>query len=644
MKLRRSAAVTSGNQAAEKFDYSSCSFSACADVVDLKTLPRGTKVYCSSATAERPWSMLLCGSTISCGSGRLTYDRASAIVGIHGGPGQSSGILGRLSQLANMTPVLLYDQAGSGRSIRTKSYVLDSSGMEETMNAYVKELEEVLKYRGIVRVHLVGHSFGASIAGVFAERHSNVVLSMSLFSAFINVDWWSSDGSMHQKHLTQYGGFSSASRQDISEELQNRWVLGKLSMQEVAPLLCNPSDAIYGKVWGTAEDLPDGQVAKFRKTMALAEIPQIRSGEMNILIGCGLLDESTPERLHQLMNLLGKRVKGIVLPHSAHIIAPKDWILYLDGIRSVISQYRLPLRKPFVTPPVFHLNIARIRDSLLRLEQSSNIAHRSYPYLGRLLTSKAVPAGGLVQADARQMQQMATAEELDWDEIQAVCDVWYISVVLSAKNSHQLRPPDALIMRLTHKLKSDRASGEPIDLLMWYVVGKSLGRLGVTNAPEIPAYEWKNLARSVDMENRYPALYMYLLTHVYLYNTDFGKLDLSELARDVKTEVLSAGMEILKLMPLAVENRGLQHTFSGISAPGWDPPLETVFDLVCELSFTVTRIFGREHPSSEALAMLIREFLSSDNQRWVDDWENQGHLMAVCLSASQIFVGGGWME
>ena len=176
---------------------------SCRFFLDASVLPPKSVSNCLPAsTIQRvalPWSVIVCGDDednkgtddlISSSSSVLTmtlsraractFSKAkdgrqhvtakTALIGIHGGPGQSSAIIRDLVRLSSSAmPVILYDQRGAGRSAALPSPAGDD--IDSTMRTYVDELREVLRQFGVEKAHLVGHSFGAAIAIRFAHTH-----------------------------------------------------------------------------------------------------------------------------------------------------------------------------------------------------------------------------------------------------------------------------------------------------------------------------------------------------------------------------------------------------------------------------------------------------------------------------------------
>jgi proline iminopeptidase len=124
--------------------------------------------------------MLLGASSYSQQLYHKWYGKASdpALVFIHGGPGYNAAsfeidMAPRLAKLGYQ--VMVYDQRGCGRSEGLKG--------EFSYAEAVEDLRALIAERHVAKAHLLGHSFGGTIAVKFAEQHAEMVASIVLISA-----------------------------------------------------------------------------------------------------------------------------------------------------------------------------------------------------------------------------------------------------------------------------------------------------------------------------------------------------------------------------------------------------------------------------------------------------------------------------
>jgi proline iminopeptidase len=101
---------------------------------------------------------------------RLFYRRVGTgpapLVLLHGGPGSNmNGVWPDLQPLADMRPVVLYDQRGGGRS----TIITDPARL--TAEDHVRDLEALRAKLRLERMTLAGESWGAGLAILYAAAH-----------------------------------------------------------------------------------------------------------------------------------------------------------------------------------------------------------------------------------------------------------------------------------------------------------------------------------------------------------------------------------------------------------------------------------------------------------------------------------------
>jgi pimeloyl-ACP methyl ester carboxylesterase len=103
-------------------------------------------------------------------------EAGNVLIGIHGGPGNSSDYMISLEQLASAElTVVNYDQRGTGQSTEpSKGYAMDN---------YVADLEAVRQAVRAESVHLLGHSWGGLVALRYAVTHPQRVRSIILMGS-----------------------------------------------------------------------------------------------------------------------------------------------------------------------------------------------------------------------------------------------------------------------------------------------------------------------------------------------------------------------------------------------------------------------------------------------------------------------------
>jgi proline iminopeptidase len=106
---------------------------------------------------------------------RLLGSGGEPVVLIHGGPGLTSDYLADdLTTMARNHSLLVYDQRGIGRS----TLVSDSTAL--AAQRYVEDLEAIRKHLGLAQLTLLGHSWGAAPAALYAMQYPERVRRMIL--------------------------------------------------------------------------------------------------------------------------------------------------------------------------------------------------------------------------------------------------------------------------------------------------------------------------------------------------------------------------------------------------------------------------------------------------------------------------------
>ena len=116
--------------------------------------------------------------------GKIGAGNKPAVLVLHGGPGGNHYNLVSFQALARDRPVIFYDQLGCGKSDRPN----DSSLWRA--ERYFNEVRAIRDGLGLKEYHLIGHSWGTTLAVGFAARHPDGILSVSLHSPILSFPWY----------------------------------------------------------------------------------------------------------------------------------------------------------------------------------------------------------------------------------------------------------------------------------------------------------------------------------------------------------------------------------------------------------------------------------------------------------------------
>ena len=97
---------------------------------------------------------------------RVLGTGADTLIVVHGGPGLTMDYLAAdFEPFAGRHALILYDQRGTGRS----SLVSDSTALDA--QRFVDDLEALRRHFRLDRLAILGHSWGAAVAGLYAMRY-----------------------------------------------------------------------------------------------------------------------------------------------------------------------------------------------------------------------------------------------------------------------------------------------------------------------------------------------------------------------------------------------------------------------------------------------------------------------------------------
>lgn len=234
------------------------------------------------------------------GAGEVFYawhgeERGVPLVCVHGGPGFTSHYMEPLTELSSDLPVILYDQAGCGRSRRGGARKIFS------IEGFIGELEDIRRALKIERMHLLGHSFGGLVIGEYALRHPERVVSLLFVSVSIDIPRWIADGErlvgqlplmqrMVLREGARTGAISSPHYLAALDAYYKKHIYGTDIVHEsIRRSEIEADSQTYQMVWGGNELVVNGIVRDYSLSPRL---PELRAPTMFM---CGRFDEATPE-------------------------------------------------------------------------------------------------------------------------------------------------------------------------------------------------------------------------------------------------------------------------------------------------------------------------------------------------------------
>ena len=248
---------------------------------------------------------------------------------LHGGPGSTSCEFSLLEPLGKERPLIRYDQLGTGRSGRPDDVSL------WTVERFVQELHTVRQRLGLERLHLLGHSWGATLAAAYVlEKGSEGIVSLTFSSPLLSTPQWIADANLLRGQLPEEvqatlkehevaGTLDSEAYRDASEIFYERHVYGGPKPPDIEECAGAPwNEAIYEYMWGPTEFHATGTLLDFDVTVRLHEI------DAPVLFITGEFDEARPETVAGFQQQVpGARLA--VMEGVAHLSLSKDPETYM---------------------------------------------------------------------------------------------------------------------------------------------------------------------------------------------------------------------------------------------------------------------------------------------------------------------------
>ena len=216
------------------------------------------------------------------------------IIWLHGGPGGTHNPKSRLFDLAVGRQVYAYTQMGSGKSG-------DLPKRRRTVATFVKELHTLISSWGLDRFHLMGGSWGATLALEYGLRHPGSGLqSLVLQSPMLSAIDWQRDAqrlikamSKEDQKVIRYchdiGATDASVYQAVMRRYYRKHVLRNDKKLDAMFSRDNPRGAaIYEHMWGPSEFVATGTLKNHDRT------PHLTTVKIPTLIVCGEHDEATP--------------------------------------------------------------------------------------------------------------------------------------------------------------------------------------------------------------------------------------------------------------------------------------------------------------------------------------------------------------
>ncbi len=254
--------------------------------------------------------------------GDLTGQRAPVVM-IHGGPGGTHGAFLNALDLADERAVILYDQLDSGKSDRP------GNPANWRVPRFVDELEAIRTALAIPRWHVLGASWGGTVALEYGARRPAALAGLALASPLVSTKSWLVDAQALiadlppnvRAELQSCGALTSPSPPpscDAPTEAFyaafNRREPASADVMAYYRTAAGGNQTLYKAMWGTSEFVSTGTLKDYDGEPLLAKLEGKRS-----MFLCGQYDEARPVTI----GAFAARVPGsefAVIPGAGHAI------------------------------------------------------------------------------------------------------------------------------------------------------------------------------------------------------------------------------------------------------------------------------------------------------------------------------------
>ena len=240
------------------------------------------------------------------------------IVMLHGGPGGTHAHFLSALALADERAVVLYDQLDSGQSDRP------NDPKNWRVSRFVDEIDLVRRALGVDRWHLLGHSWGGTLALEYGARRTAALRGLALASPLVSTESWIADanalrGSLPadvQAKIAQCdvapGPVCDAGTSAFYRAFNGREPASAAAMSYARAHAGGFNPKLYNAMWGASEFVSTGSLRTYDGEPLLAKL----DGKRTLFVG-GQYDEARPSTLAGF----AARVPGAefaTIPGAAH--------------------------------------------------------------------------------------------------------------------------------------------------------------------------------------------------------------------------------------------------------------------------------------------------------------------------------------
>lgn len=258
------------------------------------------------------------------------------IVLLHGGPGSSHWYFLNATALADERAVILYDQLDSGRS----DHPADPANW--TVPRFVAELDAIRAALDVPRWHVLGASWGGTVALEYAARQPREMASAVLQSLLVSTDIWLRDARVLKdrmppatRHLLYACDSEGKASAEACAAATDAFYARHVHLTEPPPAIAaykaalprSFSEDVYRHMWGRAEFTASGTLKHYDGRHLLERLDGRRT-----LFVAGEHDEALPATVAGF----ARQVPGATfreVPAAAHLAMVDNPEAYLAILR-----------------------------------------------------------------------------------------------------------------------------------------------------------------------------------------------------------------------------------------------------------------------------------------------------------------------
>ncbi len=263
-------------------------------------------------------------------------DNLAPLITLHGGPGSGHKNLVELFTLATDRKVYLYDQIGCGKSSKLNKN-------KYSIETFVEELKILKRKWGVAKFHLLGTSWGTTLAlEYYLATHDPDCLSIIFQSPLFSAKDWQNDANnlisklpvkqqkilayCHEIGATDASVYKEAMKEYYKKHVCRNAIALDRMMKEKNP---NGRD-IYQSMWGPSEFKATGILKRYDRVSSLNKI------KIPSLLICGKYDEARPETVRRYTSMIPNSTFSLI-PRSSHVILKENPQPMLSSIKQHLN-------------------------------------------------------------------------------------------------------------------------------------------------------------------------------------------------------------------------------------------------------------------------------------------------------------------